>query len=134
MMRGVWSLLYWLAGLTIGLGSLGHGIGGTRAMEQAVGATTLDPRWNEVIHVVWHFVTAMMVANGVIVLAGWFFARRGSRGSFVAPAIIAVLYLGFGLAASAYQHGERFWLLFAVQGIVLLAAIGGLSRPAARQS
>jgi hypothetical protein len=130
----MWSVLYWLAGVTIALGSLGHGVAGTRAMEQALGATTLAPEWNEVIHIVWHFVTAMMVACGVIVLTGWFLARRGSRGAFIAPAIVAILYLGFGLTATVYQHGERFWLLFVLQGIVLLAAIAGLSRPAVRRS
>lgn len=73
----------------------------------------------------WHFGGAAMVAFGVV--AGHVFLRRMRRepGSVLPAWTVAVLYLGFGLAALVASGFDPFFAVFIVPG--LLVALGLLT-------
>jgi hypothetical protein len=42
MQRKVYSVLYWIAAVAIGLGAFGHGIGGAKELSAALATVALD--------------------------------------------------------------------------------------------
>ena len=126
MLRKVYSVLYWIAALAIGLGAFGHGIGGANVLRAALATVALDPNIVGVLWIVWYFVSGSMLVFGGLALWAWFAARRG-RDVTVVPVSIGALYIVFGAAAFAYAR-DPFWIFFVVQGVMLLGATLGLRR------
>ncbi len=127
MTRKILSVLYWLAAVTIGLGAFGHGLGGGHALRVALAAVTLDPNMVGVLWIVWYFVSGVMLLFGGLAIWAWFAARRGSRDALVVASAIGVFYGIFGIAALLYGR-DPFWLLFLLQGVMLLGSAVGLGR------
>ena len=125
MKRKIYSVLYWFAGVTIGLGAFGHGIGGGRVLRAGLATAALDPNIVGVLWIVWYYVSGAMLLFGVAIVWSWFAARRGGRDVLIVPAMIGVLYAIFGAAALLYGR-DPFWLLFLVQGVLLLGSSLGL--------
>jgi hypothetical protein len=125
--RTVYSVIYWIAGVLIALGAFGHGIGGARNVRAAFAAVPLDPHVASVIWVVWYWVSGVMLLFGALALWAWFAARRGGRDVLVVPIVIAVFYMLTGAVTSAVER-DAFWLLFLVEGVLLLGATLGLKR------
>lgn len=126
MQRKVYSVLYWIAAVAIGLGAFGHGIGGARELRAALAAAALDPKFVGILWIVWYFVSGSMLLFGGLSLWAWFVARRG-RDVMVVPVSIGAFYILFGAAAFVYAR-DSFWLFFLAQGVMLLAASLGLRR------
>jgi hypothetical protein len=116
--------IYWTMGLLIGLGAFGHGFGGVRPVRAALAAVTLPVDIREVIWIVWYFVSGCMLLCGGLILWAWFAARR-SPDVLLVPLVIALFWMVTGVASYAYQH-KPFWLLFLVEGALLLVATLGL--------
>lgn len=128
MKRAIYSIVYWLASVTIGLGALGHGVGGANALRTGLASVTLAPDIAGLIWVVWYFVSGCMLLFGVVAAWAWFAAARGVPDALVAPSLIGGFYLIFGVAALMYGR-DAFWLLFTVEGVMLLGASLGLRKP-----
>ncbi|HZI21800.1 MAG TPA: hypothetical protein VFD76_04765 [Gemmatimonadales bacterium] len=124
-MHTVYSVLYWLSAVTIGLGAFGHGIPAARRLATALSTASLDPHMAGVIWIVWYFVSGCMVVFGALALWAWFAARGGASGALVVPLVIGAFYAIVGAASYLYQR-DVFWLLFLVQGVLLLGATLGL--------
>ena len=126
MKRNVYSVVYWVAGILIALGAFGHGIGGARNVQRAFAAApNLDPHVAGIIWVVWYWVSGTMLFFGGISLWAWFPARRGNRDVLVVPMVVAAFYMITGIVTAAVEH-ETFWLLFLIEGAMLLVGTLGL--------
>jgi hypothetical protein len=121
MKRNLFSTLYLMVGALIGLGAFGHGAQGVRHLAPALEAVALPPDMAGVIRIVWYFVSGCMLTFGGLIYWAWFAAARGNHGALAVPAIIGGFYGITGLASFAYQPNP-FWLLFSVEGCLLLIA------------
>jgi hypothetical protein len=121
MTRKIATTLYWTVGILIGLGAFGHGFLGVRPIRAAIATSTLPPDVRQVIWIVWYCTSAAMLAFGTLVIWAWFAARDGMRQALTVPLIIGTLWVAEGVGSYAYQH-NGFWLLFVVEGTVLVAA------------
>ncbi len=124
-MHTVYSVLYWLSAVTIGLGAFGHGIPAARRLATALSTASLDPHMTGVVWVVWYFVSGCMLVFGGLALWAWFAARGGATGPLVVPLVIGIFYAMVGVV-SYLARRDPFWLLFLVQGVVLVGATLGL--------
>jgi hypothetical protein len=117
--------IYWIIGLMIGLGAYGHAFIGVRPIRAALAAVDLPTDIRQSIWVVWGFVSGAMLVCGVLIIWAWFEARRGRTQALMIPIIISIFYIVFGIVSFVYQRSP-FWLLFPVEGALLLAATIGL--------
>lgn len=125
MRRQILTGIYWISGLLIGLGAFGHGFLGVKPVRAALGAVPLPADIREAIWIVWYFVSGCMLVFGGLIIGAWFAARRGRPQALVVPSVIALFYVATGVAAYGYQH-DPFWLVFLVEGALLLVATLGL--------
>ena len=119
-MRIIATVLYWLAAVTIALGAFGHGFLGIKPVEAAVAASTLPPDIVGVIWIVWYFVSGTMIVCGAILMWAWPAVRTGSTTRSGAVFIIGAFYTVTGVACYLYSGREPFWLLFLVQGVIVI--------------
>ena len=131
MTRRIFSIVYLLTGLAIGLGAFGHGLGGIRPVEAALATVTLDARVTSILYVVWYFVSGCMLVFAAIIAWTWLRWRKGQSNVFFASDAIGVFYVISG-AASVFYSGVAFFWTFVVLGAVLLISSFGL-RKASRQ-
>ena len=124
MKAKLFTVISWTVGLLIGLGAFGHGFVGVKPVRAALAAVTLPADIREVIWIVWYFVSGCMLVSGGLILWAWFAARR-SRDVLLVPIVIALFWVVTGVASYAYQHNP-FWLLFLMEGALLLVATLGL--------
>lgn len=121
MKRKLLSAVYLVVGALIGLGAFGHGAQGMRHLDPALEAVTLPPEMAGVIRIVWYFVSGCMLTFGGLIYWAWFAAARGNYWALAVPAMIGGFYMITGIASFAYQPNP-FWLLFSVEGCLLLVA------------
>ena len=126
MQHKILTAVYWAIGLLIGLGAFGHGFVGVKPVRAALATVDLPADIREVIWIVWYFVSGFMFLLGGLILWVWFAARRNPDVYLVSNAI-ALFYIAAGIASFVYQHNP-FWLLFPVEGTLLLIATLGLIR------
>jgi hypothetical protein len=86
---------------------------------------TIPADIREAIWIRWYFVSGSMLVFGGLIIGAWFAARRDRRDKLMVPIVIALFYMIFGVAAYGYQHNP-FWLVFHVQGALLLVPTLGL--------
>ena len=122
MKRTIAAASYWLAAITIALGAYGHGFVGVKPTRAALSAVALDPHTLHVIWIVWYFVSGAMLACGLILFWAWPGFKPGAASRSGAALIIGVFYLITGIASYSYSGGEPFWLLFAVQGVMVVGS------------
>ncbi|MCB9497374.1 MAG: hypothetical protein H6686_10865 [Fibrobacteria bacterium] len=124
MNRKIASALYLMSGILIALGGLGHSLGAVGQVHEAFGKVRLDAHTADLVIAVWHFAGAAMVALGAMVVSGWWKTRHGEVLDESTPLLIALFYIGYGIAALAWMR-EPFWSVFIVFG--LLAGLSGRS-------
>jgi len=128
MPRALAVALYWLAAITIALGAYGHGFVGVVPIREAVAASNLDAHAVRVIWIVWYFVSGAMLAFGLLLFWVWAELRSGSARRSGAALVVGAFYLLFGAAAYVYSGREPFWLLFVIQGLIVIASTLALGR------
>ena len=121
---------YWLAAITITLGAYGHGFQGIKPVRAAIDASTLAPDIVRVIWLVWYFVSGCMVAFGALLLWAWPALRDGSSSRSAPALLVGIFYAATGIASYLYSGREPFWLLFVVQGAIVIGATLVLGRSA----
>ncbi len=129
MKHTIAAVFYWLAALTITLGAYGHGFLGVKGVEGPIAASTLPRDVVGVIWIVWYFVSGCMLAFGVILFWAWPTIRTGSYSRSGAALIVGVFYTITGAASYLYSGREPFWLLFLVQGIIVIGSTLALRDP-----
>jgi hypothetical protein len=107
MTRRIFSGVYLLTGILIGLGAFGHGLRGIRPVDAALAAVALDAHVASLLHVVWYFVSGCMLVFAAIVIWTWLRAGAGDRRTFFASDTIGVFYVASGIAAVWYA-ASRF--------------------------
>lgn len=131
MKRAIAAALYWLAAITITLGAYGHGFLGVKPVRAAIEASTLPPDIVGVIWMVWYFVSGCMVAFGALLFWAWPALKAPSSGRSGAALIVGVFYAIVGVACFLYSGREVFWLLFVVQGVLVVISTLVLRAPPA---
>lgn len=121
MPRKLFSLVMLAAGTVIGLGAFGHGYAITE-VHAAFGNFPIDAHLLRVIDIVWISASGSMIALGVAVFWSWFRYRQGNTRSLFVTDLIGILYLVTGISAEIYSHGDPFFWLFVVLGVLLLTS------------
>ena len=129
MIRKLAAALYWLAAITITLGAYGHGFVGIKPVQAAIEASALAPEIVRVIWVVWYFVSGCMVAFGLLLFWAWPALEAGPSSRAGAALIIGAFYVITGIASYLYTEREPFWLLFVIQGVIVIGSTLVLRRP-----
>jgi len=120
--RAIAAACYWLAAVTIALGAFGHGFVGVKPTRVAIEASPLDSHTVHVIWIVWYFVSGAMIAFGLLLFWAWSGLRSGPDSRSVAALIVGAQYAITGITAYLYSGGERFWLLFLAQGVLVIGS------------
>ena len=128
MARTIAAVLYWLAAVTITLGAYGHAFVGVRPVRAAIEASTLPPDIVRVLWIVWYFVSGCMIAFGALLFWAWPGLRRGSPSRSAVALLVGSFYAITGITAYGYSGGEPFWLLFLVQGAIVIGVTLVLGR------
>lgn len=121
MQRTIASVVYLISGILIALGGAGHSFGAVAQIHEAFARSAIDPQIARLIVAVWHFAGAAMLALGLLVLRGWWVARRGQILDPAVPVVVGVFYVGYGAAALAWMK-EPFWAIFIVYGFLAFAS------------
>lgn len=127
MARRVFSILYLLTGILIGLGAFGHGSNVRLLAAEFAKFPAFDPKLLSVLYAVWYFVSGCMLVFGAIVVWTWLRVRNGERGLWFASDAIGVFYIISGVATVIYT-GKPFFCVFVVLGGSLLASSQVLRR------
>jgi hypothetical protein len=127
MQRKIFSWVFLVTGIVIGLGAFGHDSNIRHLGAEFAKAPLLDARVVAITFAVWHFCSGCMLAFGAMCVWAWWQLRHGARNVFGAPILVGVLYLVTGVA-TVLATGEKFFWLFAVLGALLLLSIGMLRR------
>lgn len=121
-MRTIAAAFYWIAAITIALGAFGHGFLGIKPVEAAIAATTLPPDIVRVIWIVWYFVSGCMVIFGGLLFWAWAAIRIGSSSRSAIAFIVGGFYAVTGIACYVYTRADPFWLLFLIQGAIVIGS------------
>lgn len=124
MIRTLFSIVYVLTSLLIGLGALGHD---SHAVEvaRALDHGGFDPGLARIVVAVWHFCSGCMLVFGVICVASWWPVKRNVVTGYLPPLAIGIFYLVTGVLVVGYTGVAFFWT-FSVLGASLLASLGFL--------
>jgi hypothetical protein len=140
-MRTLAAAFYWIAAVTITLGAYGHGFLGIKPVEAAITATMLPPDIVRVIWIVWYFVSGCMVTFGALLFWVWPAIKIGSSSRSAVALIVGVFYTVTGISCFVYSGRDPFWLLFLVQGVIVIGStlflgrtLGSPSQPRAAHS
>ena len=128
MSRTVAAVLYWLAAITIALGAYGHGWVGVVPVREAIEASTLPPDVVRVLWIVWYFVSVCMLFFGALLAWAWPRLEAGASSRSGAALATGILYVVTGIASFLYTRGDPFWLMFVVQGALVIGSTFVLRR------
>jgi hypothetical protein len=132
-LRRIAAALYWLAAITIALGAFGHGLVGVVPVRAAIETSSLPAHIVRVLWIVWYFVSGCMLAFGALLFWAWPRLADGASSRSGAALAVGILYTVTGIASYAYSGGDPFWLLFLVQGVVVVGSTSILrGRPIGR--
>ena len=115
----VFSFIFLIVGIVIGLGAFAHGLA-TPQVHQALDRFPIDPHVGATIYLVWYFVSGCTLVFGMTIVWIWFRLRAGQTGLLFIPLLIGLLYLVTGVAGYIYLHGDPFMFLFIALGALLL--------------
>jgi len=97
------------------LSSGAHGVLGWKMLHAALVDIAAPPDIVRTVAIGWFLGSAAMVAFGLVVLSAWRRARRGDGSGLQAAAIVAAVYLLFGLGAFLFSgFNTHFLLLFMI--------------------
>lgn len=122
MLRKILSGIHLLTAISIGLGAFGHGSQWSRHVQPALQG--VRPEAVSVLSLVWFWVSGAMFVFGVLLVWGWWRARRGDTNLAFLPWGVAAFYLIEGIYGGAYLG--PFFLLFAAQAVLLMATAWAL--------
>jgi hypothetical protein len=111
-----------IAGAILVLSSGAHSFLGWPSLRTALVAAQTPEDLLRGLAIGWHFAGASMLAFGVIVLAIFAARLRGNDLATWPAAVVAVLYVAFGVAALVASNFELFFLIFVVPGVMLAVA------------
>ena len=115
-------MFYWLAAITIALGAFGHAFAGIVPIRTAFEVLALPVDVMRVLWIVWYFVSGCMLFFGALLAWAWPRLEAGASSRSGAAIAVGVLYAVTGIASFLYTRGDPFWLLFLVQGALVLGS------------
>jgi hypothetical protein len=124
-MRKLASGILLLTSVSVALGALGHGLEWSHALPAL---RTLEPHLLAVLRLVWFWVSGAMLSLGVLLVWAWWRLRRGDTRAAVVPWVSGLFYLLAGVYGATYVGA--FFLIFAVQAVLLFSTTWVLQRPA----
>jgi hypothetical protein len=122
MQRKIFSWLFLVTGVLIGLGAFGHASNARHLSAEFAKFPAIDANAIAIILVVWHFCTGCMLVFGAICVGSWWRFRQGVQDVFFAPVVIGVLYVATGVAAVAYTGMAFFFAFVLLGGLLMLSA------------
>jgi hypothetical protein len=121
VLRTTSSYLFLIVAVLIGLGAFGHGHS-VHKVHAAIDQFAIDPAIVETLYVVWYFVSGTMLVFGALLVWVWLRVRAGDANSLFPAFLIGAFYVVVGVCALVYRHGDRFWLVFIILGVLLLGS------------
>ena len=121
MRQKIFSWVFLLTGIVIGLGALGHDSNTRHLTEEFAKFPQLDAHVVAIVLAVWHFCSGCMLVFGAICVWTWWQIRKGERGALFAPILIGIFYVASGVASVLYTGKPFFWV-FVVLGLLLLVS------------
>jgi len=121
MARRLFSYVFLIVGIVIGLGAFGHGYS-VRGLHAAIDQAPIDAHTRSALYIVWFFVSGCMLVFGATIVRIWLRLRANDASSLISAFGIGVLYVVTGVGGEIYSHGEKFWTLFVVLGGLLLVS------------
>ncbi|MGA6954397.1 MAG: hypothetical protein WBY73_04765, partial [Candidatus Acidiferrales bacterium] len=118
-MRKLFSWLFLITGIVIGLGSIGHTLAVSH-VHAALDKFPVDPNVSTMIYVVWYFVSACMLLFGLTLVWVWLRLRAGDTKPLFVAVLIGLFNLANGIGGMIYRHGDPFFWFFIVLGGLLL--------------
>jgi hypothetical protein len=115
------SAVFLIVSILIGLGAFGHGIS-VRRVHAAIDQFAIEKSISETIYVVWYAASVNMILFGVILVCVWTRVRAGDSSMLLVAELIAISYIITAVLGLVLRHGDRFWYLFLVLGVLLLVS------------
>jgi hypothetical protein len=91
MQRKIFSWIFLLTGIVIGLGAFGHDSNTRHLSEEFAKVPAMDTQVIAIILAIWHFCSGCMLVFGAICVWSWWLLRKGERGALFAPITIGVM-------------------------------------------
>jgi hypothetical protein len=123
MIRKIFSTVFLLTSIVIGLGAFGHDSNARHLTEEFAKFPALDAHVIAITLAVWHFCSACMFVFGAICVWTWWRIRKDERGVFVAPILIGLFYVFSGLATVLYTGRPFFWVFVVLGGLLLVSSL-----------
>jgi hypothetical protein len=130
MLNQLFSTIYLVTGVVIGLGAFGHGVS-VRKVHAAIDQFPIVNDMQSMLYVVWYFVSGCMFFFGLTVVFSWLRLRAGDGSLLLVSSLIGVLYVGIGAFGFVYRKGDPFMVFFFVLGALLLISGYCLGSPTA---
>jgi hypothetical protein len=124
-MRKLYSGIFLVTAVSVGLGAFGHGHQWSAHVQPALPG--LEPHLLQLLKLVWYWVSGAMFTLGVLLVWVWSRLRRGDMQLRFVPWVIGVFYLVEGIYGAAYLG--PFFLVFAVQAVLLFGTSWLLQTP-----
>jgi hypothetical protein len=119
----IFSWIFLLTGIVIGLGAFGHDSNTRHLTEEFAKVPALDAHVIAIILAVWHFCSGCMLVFGAICVWAWWRIRKGARDVFFAPVAIGIFYVASGVATVLYTGKPFFWVFVALGGLLLMSSL-----------
>ena len=115
MSRKIFSALFLIVSLIVGLGAFGHAHQWTSHVAAMLGS--VDPRIISLLELIWLWTSGTMLVFGALLLWCWTRLRRGDMSLTPVPWVMGGFYILAG-TAGAIEVAPFFWL-FPVLGALL---------------
>ena len=115
MSRKIFSALFLIVSLIVGLGAFGHAHQWTSHVAPMLGG--VDPKIISLLELIWLWTSGTMLVFGVLLLWCWLRLRRGDTSLAAVPWVMGGFYILAG-TAGALEVAPFFWL-FPVLGALL---------------
>jgi hypothetical protein len=123
MVRKIFSIVFLLTGIVIGLGAFGHDSNARHLTDEFAKFPALDANVVAVVLAVWHFCSGCMLVFGAICVWTWWRIRKGARDIFFAPILVGVFYVASGAATVIYTGKPFFWVFVVLGGLLLTSSL-----------
>lgn len=125
MKRKLFSAVFLLTAISVGLGAFGHGSQWSKHVLPAVSG--VDAQMIKLLALIWYWVSGTMLVFGILLIWTWWRLGRGDRNLGFVPWMIGIFYFIEGLYGAT--HLGLFFLLFVVQAVLLCASAWVLGAP-----
>ena len=125
MKRKLFSVIFLLTSISIGLGALGHGSQWPKHVRPAVAG--LAPEMITLLALVWYWVSGAMLVFGLLLIWAWRRIGRGDRALNPVVWLVSAFYCAEGVWGAIYLG--PFFILFVVQAVLLCGSAWVLRPP-----